>query len=101
MADETLVGTTPFKLPVVARVLFSPPDRSGTRRNPPAPLDHSRIYRHVLEAGSEGGMAVRALRGLGGVCHSVERFDCFFELSGEAMSPSYFCTLPKSSGCKF
>lgn len=101
MADETLVGTTPFKLPMVARVLFSPSDRSGTGRNPPAPLDHSRIYRHVLAAGSEGGMAVRALRGLGGVCHSVERFDLFFELSAEAMSASYFYTLPQTSGCKF
>ena len=99
MADEAVVGTTHFKLPVVACVFFSPSDRSGTRRNPTAPLDHCRIYRHVLAAGSEGGMAVRALRGLGGVCHAIELFDLFSELSGEATSPSYFFTLPKKSGC--
>ena len=45
-------------------------------------------------------MAFRPLCSLGVFCLAAECIDFWFELSGEATSAAYFCTLPKTSGCK-
>ena len=80
LPDKAVVGAARAELPVDPRLFRRPPDRPRARRHPADARGDPRFHRHRVAAGQRGGVAIRALCRLGGLCVGAERFDLGIEL---------------------